>query len=38
MSVSDLDICNLAFEGNLVKLKEEIEERNDLVRTKDQVV
>ena len=38
MSVSDLDICNLAFEGNLVKLKEKLEERKDLIRTKDQVV
>ena len=37
MSVSDLDVCNLAFEGNLVKLKEEIEEKKDLLHAKDQV-
>ncbi len=37
MSVSDLDVCNLAFEGNLVKLKEEIEEKKDLIHAKDQV-
>jgi hypothetical protein len=37
MSVSDLDVCNLAFEGNLVKLKQEIEEKKDLILVKDQV-
>lgn len=38
MSVSDLDVCNLAFEGNLAKLKEKIKEKNDLICSKDQVV
>ena len=38
MSVSDLDICNLAFEGNLVKLQEKIEEKKELKHAKDQVV
>lgn len=37
MSVSDLDVCCLAFEGNLVKLQEKIEAKSDLLRTKDQV-
>ena len=37
MSVSDLDVCNLAFEGNFAKLKEKIEEKNDLIHAKDQV-
>ena len=37
MSVSDLDVCNLAFEGNLVKLKQEIEEKKDVILVKDQV-
>ena len=38
MSVSDLDVCNLAFEGNLVKLQEKIEEKQELLHAKDQVV
>jgi hypothetical protein len=37
MSVSDLEVCNLAFEGNLVKLKEITEEKRGLVHAKDQV-
>ena len=38
MSVSDLGVCNLAFEGNLTKLKDEIGEKKDLLQTKDQVM
>jgi hypothetical protein len=37
MSVSDLEVCNLAFEGNLVKLKEITEEKRGLIHAKDQV-
>ena len=37
MSVSDLDVCNFAFEGNLVKLKKITEGKKDLIHAKDQV-
>lgn len=38
MSVSDVEVCNLAYEGKLVKLQEKIEANKGILHTRDQVV